>query len=264
MPEIIFLPNRKRPGVGKEAHREARRPLVPAHAVHCPVLGAASALGYLVYPALAEGEAFQLRYLPDNSYLFSFCLGGNTIQPERVFSLRYSLSGLGVALWTEELVYLNPSYELDDAAIFQLRDALFCSGNLGLVPGAVGLLGCTNFVTPEGWDTVYTGVLNNPQPPVVAALSVRVETDWFAFDTEFRYLLQPGDSLAIQSTTPIGQVFFVPREPVTHRTGSDDELAAFGAKVEEFYEHKADGQWLELPYGLKYSPAYARRSKGMA
>jgi hypothetical protein len=67
MPEIIFLPNRQRPRVGKEPHREARRPLIPAFAVHCPVLGVASALGYLVYAALAEGEGFQIRYLPDNT-----------------------------------------------------------------------------------------------------------------------------------------------------------------------------------------------------
>jgi hypothetical protein len=105
---------------------------------------------------LAEGEAFQIRYLPDNSFLCSFFVGENSPQPDRAFSLRYSLSGLSVGLWTEELVYRSPSCQLDDVAIFQLRDALFQSANLGTVPGAVGLLGSTNFVTPEGWDTVST------------------------------------------------------------------------------------------------------------
>ncbi|MBV9123094.1 MAG: hypothetical protein JO112_07040 [Planctomycetes bacterium] len=261
MPEITFLPNRFRPGVGKEPHREGRRPLLPALAAHCPVLVAANALGYLVYSALAEGEAFQIRYLPDNSLLFSFFTGNNSLQPERAFSLRYAISAGSVGLWTEELVYRNPSCHLEEATIFQLRDALFQAGNLGVVPGAVGLLGATSFVTPDGWDAVYTGVLNNPQPPLVAALSVRVETDWFPFETEFRYVLQPGDSLAVQSTTPIGQVFFIPREPLTTRKGSTEEMLAFQRAIEEYRKEKANDQ-LEMSYGLKYSPAYARRLKG--
>jgi hypothetical protein len=261
MPEITFLPNRHRPGVGKEPHREARRPLLPARAIHCPVLAAGNALGYLVYPALTDGEAFQIRYFPDNCFLFSFFTGNNSLRSERAFSLRYAISGGSVGLWTEELVYRNPSCNLDDAAMFQLRDALCPAGNLGVVPGAVGLLGATNFITPEGWDAVYTGVLNNPQPPLVAALSVRVETDWFAFETEFRYVLQAGDSIAVQSTTPIGQVFFVPREQVTSRKGSADELTAFRGKIDEFRAQKA-GDQVEMAYGLKYSPAYARRMKG--
>jgi hypothetical protein len=96
---------------------------------------------------------------------------------------------------------------------------------------------------------------------LLAALSVRVETDWFAFDSEFRYVLQPGDSIAIQSTTPIGQAFFVPREPVTLRKGTEEEQAQFQATVEAFRKDKAQDQ-VELPTGLKSSPVYGRRMKG--
>jgi hypothetical protein len=230
--------------------------------VHCPVLAAGNALGYLVYAALAEGEAFQIRYLPDNHYEFSFFLGATSPQPERAFSLLYTLSGVGTGQWTEELVYRNPSCTFDDSAIFRLRDSLFRAGNLGSgLPGTVGLHGATSFVTPVGWDSVYTGVLNDPQPPCLHVLTVRVESDWFAFDSEFRYVLQPGDSISAQRGNPIGQVFFVPRETLSLRRGSDEEVAAFGAKVEEYLKIK-EGDQVETPYGLSYSPAYAKRMKG--
>jgi hypothetical protein len=261
MPEIMYLPNRFRPGVGKTPQRETRRPILPQAAVHCPVLGAASALGFWVYPALAEGEAFQIRYLPDERYLFSFFVRINTLEPIRAFSLSYTLSGIRAGQWTEELVYLHPEYKGDDASIRGLRDALFTAQNVGsTMPGAIGLLGATNFVTPEGWDTVYTGVLNNPSSPSLNALTVRVETDWFAFDSEFRYVLQAGDSVGAGPGDPIGQVFFVPREPFTLHAGTDQNLADFSASVEKFLAEKLSDR-VESPSGIVYSPAYAKRMK---
>src|SRR5437588_568656 len=117
----MYLPNRFRPGVGRDPHRDARRPALPQVAVHCPPLGAGSTLGYLVYPALAEGEAFQIRYLSDNRYLFSFFVQNKSHEPVRAFSLGYTLLGVASGQWTEELVYQNPEYSMDDAAMFVLR-----------------------------------------------------------------------------------------------------------------------------------------------
>ena len=131
MPEIVSLPNRFRPGVGKSAHPETRRPLLPQMAVHCPVLGAGSGLGCLVYPALAEGEAFQIRYLPDNRYLFSFFEKTNSPTPVRVFSLRYTLSAPGAGQWTEEVIYQNPECGIDDIFIFKICDCLIFRAQLG-------------------------------------------------------------------------------------------------------------------------------------
>jgi hypothetical protein len=261
MTEIMYLPNRFRPGVGKTPQRDTRRPILPQAAVHCPVLGAGSALGFWVYPALAEGEAFQIRYLSDERYLFSFFVRINTLEPIRAFSLSYTLSGIRAGQSTEELVYLHPDYKPDDASIRQLRDALFTAQNVGsTMPGAIGLLGATNFVTPEGWDTVYTGVLNNPTSPRLSVLTVRVETDWFAFDSEFRYLLQAGDSIGAGSSDPIGQVFFVPREPFSLCPGTDQNLADFTATVERFLAEKL-GERVESSSGIGFSPAYAKRMK---
>ncbi len=262
MPEVVFLPNRFRSGVGKGPQRESRRPTLPQVAVYCPPLAAASALGYLVYPALAEGEAFQIRYLTDNRYMFSFFVRTNSAEPARAFSLSYTLSGVGPGQWTEDLIYQNPDYKMDDATIFGLRDALFSSPNLGGAPaGSVGLRGATNFVTPEGWDTVYTGVLNNPTPPCLPVLTVRVETDWFSFDSEFRYILQPGDSIGAGPSDPIGQAFFVSREPITMRAGSDQDLASFQSSFDSYQEAKRANQ-AETSSGFRYSPVYTRRMKG--
>ena len=89
----------------------------------------------------------------------------------------------------------------------------------------------------------------------------RVETDWFAFDSEFRYILQPGDSIGAASGNPIGQVFFVRREPLTFRTGSDQEVASFQANFDRYQEEKRADQ-ITIPSGFRYSPAYAKRMKG--
>ena len=37
-------------------------------------------------------------------------------------------------------------------------------------------------------------------------LVVRVETDWYAHETEFRYVLQPGEGISGSHSMPIGQV----------------------------------------------------------
>src|SRR5262245_10364722 len=262
MPEVTFLPNRFRPGVGKPPHRESRRPTLPQIAVHCPPLAAGSALGYLVYPALAEGEAFQIRYLPDGRYLFSFFVRTHSGEPVRAFSLSHTLSGVAPGQWTEDLVYQNADHKMDDAAMFQLRDALFSSPNLGgAIAGSVGLLGAANFTTPGGWDTIYTGVLNNPSPSCLPVLTVRVETDWFSLDTEFRYVLQPGDSIGAGHGDPIGQVFFVSREAFSLRAGSARESASFQESFDRFQAEKRADQ-METSSKFKYSPVYTKRMKG--
>ena len=93
--------------------------------------------------------------------------------------------------------------------------------DLGTPAGAVTLRGATNFQTPAGWDTVYTPVLNMIERPMAPMLVIRVETDWYAHDTEFRYVLQPGEGIAGAHNLPIGQVFFVPREEITLRDCTD-------------------------------------------
>ena len=91
-------------------------------------------------------------------------------------------------------------------------------------------------------------------------LVVRVETDWYAHETEFRYVLQPGEGIPGAHNMPIGQVFFVPRETVTLRDCTEEELAAVRAAKKEFAREKAAAT-ISTPHGLQYSPHYARQSR---
>ena len=98
--------------------------------------------------------------------------------------------------------------------------------DLGTPAGAVTLRGAWNFQTPRGWDTVYTPVFNLIERPVAPMLVIRVETDWYVHDSEFRYVLQPGETISASHSMPIGQVIFVPREEITFRDGTEQEIAA--------------------------------------
>jgi hypothetical protein len=59
---------------------------------------------------------------------------------------------------------------------------------------------------------------------------------------------------------PVGQVFFVPREEITMRDCTDDELAAMKRADEEFSRGKAATQ-ITTPYGIPYSPHYLKESR---
>ena len=100
--------------------------------------------------------------------------------------------------------------------------------DLGTPAGAVTLRGAWNFQTPPGWDAVYTPIFNMIERPVAPMLVIRVETDWYVhYATEFRYVLQPGETISASHSLPIGQVFFVPREKIILRDGSTEaEIAA--------------------------------------
>jgi len=131
---------------------------------------------------------------------------------------------------------------------------------MGTPPGALALRGATNFQTPAGWDTVYTPIFNMIERPVAPMLVVRVETDWYAHETEFRYVLQPGEGISGQHAMPIGQVCFIPREEVTLRDCTTEEVAAIKQSQDQFSRDKAAATQT-TPYGMPYSPHYARQSR---
>jgi hypothetical protein len=146
-----------------------------------------------------------------------------------------------------------------EAALAVMR-AFLVPEDMGTPAGAVALRAATNFQTPPGWDTVYTSILNMIERPVAPMLAVRVETDWYAHETEFRYVLQAGEGMTLEHSLPIGQVFFVPREEITLRDCTEDELAAMKRADEEFGRGKAADQ-VTTPYGIPYSPHYLKESR---
>jgi hypothetical protein len=141
-----------------------------------------------------------------------------------------------------------------------MAKAFIVPEDFGTPAGAVALRGATSFRTPPGWDTVYTPIFNMIERPVAPMLVVRVETDWYTHDSEFRYVLQPGEAISGAHSMPIGQALFIPREEITMRECTEAEVADIRSAKDAFLRDKA-AQTLMTPYGLQYSPHYARQSK---
>ena len=132
-------------------------------------------------------------------------------------------------------------------------------GSLWVPPGAVAIRGAYDFRTPEGWDLVFTGVFNQPAPHLFA-LTARVETDWYAFETEFRYLLEVGEVLSGSGAAPVGQAFAVPRREVELEEAAPDTVAAFRASQDAFLAEKAD-QRHATALGFEFDSLYRSRSR---
>ena len=258
--DLRLYPNARRPGVGLKPRRESQRPLLPQHSRHCPVLEAGSSLGFLVYPPLETNESFVIEFQGEGRYQFTYMMKNPAGQWQPVFAIAMVLPVGGVGVLREDVTFMVRDAPLRREDARQLARMFIVPEDLGTPAGGVTLKGSTNFLTPHGWDTVYTPVLNNIERPVAPMLVVRVETDWYAHETEFRYVLQPGEAISAEHNLPIGQVFFVPREEIRVRDCTEEELTALHASREEFFREKASHR-VKTPYGLEYSPHYLRQSR---
>ncbi len=258
--EVRLFPNLMRPGVGLKPRRESQRPLLPQHARHCPVLEAGSALGFLVFPPLDPHESFLVEFQGDGNYRFTYFVQppAGAPQPLFVLTLQLPLGSIGPIREDVEFMVAVPPISRDDAK--RIARSMFVVEDLNTPPGAVTLRGATSFQTPTGWDSVYAPVLNMIERPMAPMLVIRVETDWYPHDTEFRYVLQPGEGIGGAHHLPIGQVFFVPREEITVRDATEAERASRESAREEFSREKSAHR-VSTPYGLQYSPHYLRQSR---
>ena len=252
--------NSYRPGVGQQPRRESQRPLLPQHARHCPVLEAGSNIGLLVFPPVDPNESFVVEFQGEGRYQFTYCLKSPDGKWQPVFAIAMMLPLGGIGVLREDVTFMvrDPPLSKEDAR--RLARAFIVPEDLGTPAGGVTLRGATNFLTPRGWDTVYSPVFNNIERPVAPMLVVRVETDWYAHETEFRYVLQPGEAISAEHGLPIGQVFFVPREEIRMRECNENELAVLREARENFFREKAAHR-VKTPYGLEYSPHYLRQSR---
>jgi len=234
--------------------------LLPQHARHCPVLEAGSALGFLVYPPLEPNESYHVEFDGDGRYRFVYFLSTPKGKWDAVFSVTIVLPVGSIGMIKEEVAFMspNPSMTREDATL--AARTFIVPEDMGTPPGALSLRGATNFQTPPGWDTVYTPIFNMIDRPVAPMLVVRVETDWYAHETEFRYVLQAGEGISGTHTMPIGQVVFVPREETTFRDCTDAELEAIRQSQSQFAREKAASR-ITTPYGMQYSPHYLRQSR---
>jgi hypothetical protein len=257
--EVRLFANSRRPGVGLKPRRENTRPLLPQHARHCPVLEAGSAAGFMVYAPLEPQESYYIEYEGDGKYKFAYYLKSQDGKPTPVFAVTMTLSLGAVGMIKEEVAFagapvLSNREAVNVARIFVVPE------DMGTPAGALALRGATNFQTPSGWDTLYTPIFNMVERPMAPMLVVRVETDWYAHETEFRYVLQPGEGITVEHGIPIGQVIFLPREETTMRDCTADEEAAIRQSQLEFSRHKAEATQ-RTSYGLSYSPHYLRQSR---
>ncbi len=217
-------------------------------------------MGYLVHPPLNDNESFHVAYEGEGRYRFVYSVNpnGSTWQP--IFTVAYGLPVGGIGAAREDVTMLiQATPESREMALLMTR-MFIAVDDLGTPAGAVTLRGAWNFQTPAGWDTVYTPVFNMIERPVAPGLVVRVETDWFGHDSEFRYVLQPGESISAARNMPIGQVLFVPREETTFRDGTEQEVAARRASAERFFRDKSVVK-RTTPYGLEFSPHYVTESR---
>lgn len=258
--EVSLFPNPRRPGVGLRPRREAQRPLLPQHARHCPVLEAGSAAGFLVHPPLAEKEAFQIGYEGEGRYQFVYSVNAKGTKWEPVFTVTYVLPMGGIGATKREIkLHIQDTPETREIA--HLMPGMFISADdMGTPAGAVTLRGAWNFQTAPGWDTIYTPIFNMIERPLAPMLVIRVETDWYVHDSEFRYVLQPGETISASYSMPIGQVMFIPREEITFRNGTEEEVAARHQSSQAFCDEKARTK-VKTPYGVEYSPHYQRTSR---
>ena len=257
--EVRTFPNTRRPGTGLPPKRESSRPLLPQHARHCPVLEAGSMLGFMVYAPLEPKESLFVEYEGDGRYRFIYYLLTSDGKRTPIFQVTMALSVGGIGMMKEEVTFVGAPMLSREAALAVTR-AFLVPEDMGTPAGAVALRGATNFQTPSGWDTVYSPILNMIERPVAPMLAIRVETDWYAHETEFRYVLQAGEGITVEHSIPIGQVFFVPREPITMRPCSEQEIQAIEASRADFNKQKAEATQ-KTSYGLSYSPHYLRQSR---
>jgi hypothetical protein len=222
------------------------------------VLEAGSMLGFMVYAPLEAKESLFVEFEGDGRYRFIYYLLTSDGKRTPIFQVTMAMSVGGIGMMKEEVTFVGAPMLSREAALAVMR-AFLVPEDMGTPAGAVALRGATNFQTPSGWDTVYSPILNMIERPVAPMLAIRVETDWYAHETEFRYVLQAGEGITVEHSIPIGQVFFVPREPVTMRPCSEQEIQAIEASRADFNKQKAEATQ-KTSYGLSYSPHYLRES----
>jgi hypothetical protein len=70
----------------------------------------------------------------------------------------------------------------------------------------------------------------------------------------------PGETVSASHSLPIGQAFFVPREKITLRDGTEAEIEARQKSAQAFFDEKAATK-VKTAYGLEHSPLYLRKSR---
>ncbi len=234
--DVTLISNQRRPGVGRRPVAENRRAWLPQQARFCPVVEDASRAGFLVYPPLHDDEVLQARRLREDQLRFTFAVTGDDNTSRPLWTMDLTMAAGTGGLDSYDLRFAADELDLNQEQVISQLGAL--TTNLNGPPGAVGLRGAFDFVTPEGWDTFYTGIFNELAPPHVPVMTARIETDWYSQATEFRHVLDVGQTLSVSGTSPIGQVVFAPREPVALIDASESDTARFTEAQQQYWSDR--------------------------
>lgn len=252
--DVRVIPNRFRPGVGRYPAQENRRALLPQHARMLPPVEEANRLGVLLYPPLHDHESVRIESLGNGAMRVSWFTNVEAGQRAVAFVATVHRSGGPGGIDATDVAIVEPACGYTEQQALDLIASVTSAPNSP--PGTVGLRGAHNLMTEPGWDTVFLPVLNEPQRPAVATLALRVETDWFPFETEFRVLLEKGDVVSMIGSGPIGQAIFVPRERPALVPCGPEEQAAFTERHERFAIESTRARKVTR-YGGAYADLYA-------
>lgn len=251
---VTLVPNLRRPGVGRLPEADGRRASLPEHGRLCPVVEDANRTNFLVFPPLEPREALQIRYREENLHQVTLLRDpGGGRPPTVLFAAEIRPSAGAPGNEVRDIRHVDRESGLDEAGALELLDAI--TTNVNAPSGGIGIRGAFDFVTEAGWDTVYTGVVNETVRPQIPVLTARIETDWYPQNTEFRYAMQPGDVLVVSGGAPIGQVLFVPREPVSLTRASEEDVQGFVARQEQYWTERAQKE-RTTPYGALIAHHY--------
>lgn len=218
-----------------------------------PAIEDANRLGFLVYPPLHDHESVQLQARGNGVLAITWFINGDRGLRSPAFVVQVRRSAGPGGLDDTQVTILDEHAGFDAATAVTLVAAV--TSGINSPPGSVGLRGAHNFITPAGWDTVYTAVFNEPQRPAVSTLTTRVETDWFPCETEFRVILEKGDITSVIGSGPIGQVLFVPREDCLIAEATEVERQRFAAAHQDSLVHSVSAA-KTTRYGGVFSDYY--------
>ena len=252
--EIRLFPEHAPPG--RRPSRAAKRSGRCSRSMRVtPVLEAGSALGYLVYPPLEPSESFHVGYDGEGRYQFVYYVRTPGGDWNTIFTATVSLPVGGFGASKKEVVFPDGVPTMPGEVAMHLVERFIAVGDLGTPAGGITLRGAWNFQTPSGWDTVYAPVFNAIERPVVPMLVVRVETDWHAHESEFRYVLQPGEGMSVEHNMPSAGV--LPRASKSRRATARKRKSR--PSVSEQFSRESSSS--PHPYGMPARTIFARAGR---
>ena len=238
--------------------------MLPQHARMCGPLEAGALLGYPGVPTAHDHESFQMRRTGPGAVDFPSSAATRP-RPTHLFTLHYTIPATGVGVWSEDLSLPRAGRRGAHRRRYPgpARRAAAHGQPVGPTRRRSPWRGANDFRTAPGWDTVFTGVLNEAQPPSLCA------RDGAGRDGLVRLrhgvpLRAPGGRHRERLRTCPGRAGVRGAVRDTRlRQADQDEVDAFRASQHSFTRKKLDAR-AENALGLEYDTLYREASRAAA